>query len=161
MLFVSQMLHRFLEVRAQKGLGDIQTLQLLHGLDLLHSSLASIFQSLVLLLDPLDFAFHLLLPVGVFELATFCVLIFKFPNFFHLVLLFDFLRGLLNRLVEQHVEDWLHLDVVVKEVVVFDLGDLVNAGLLGDVFRSRWFRLENVSLNFNFRFVRLGIALFS
>ena len=77
------------------------------------------------------------------------------------MLLFDFLRGLLNRLVEQHVEDWLHLDVVVKEVIVFDLGDLVNAGLLGDVFRSRWFRLENVSLNFNFRLVRLGIALFS
>ena len=96
MLFISQMLHGFLEIIAQKVLGDIETLELLHGLDLLHSSLSSVLQGLVLLLDQMDFAFHLLLPVSVFELATFCILIFKFPNFFHLMLLFDFLCGLLN-----------------------------------------------------------------
>lgn len=95
-LFVGQMLHGFLEVIAQKVLGDIEALELLHGLDLLHSPLSRVLQSLVLLLDQMDFAFHLLLPVSVFELATFCILIFKFPNFFHLMLLFDFLRGLLN-----------------------------------------------------------------
>jgi hypothetical protein len=77
------------------------------------------------------------------------------------MLLFDFLRGLLYRFIEQYVKNWLHLNVVVKEIIVLYLGDLVNAGLLGDVFWSRWFRLENVSLNLNFRFIGLGLTLFS
>ena len=161
MLVVSQMLYRFLEISAQKVLGNVETLELLHCLDLLHPPLPSIFQSLVLLLDPFNFAFHLLLPVSIFELATFCILIFELSNFFHLMLLFDFLRGLLYRFIEQYVKNGLHLNVVVKEIIVLDLSDLVNAGLLGDVFWSRWFRLENVSLNLNFRFIGLGLTLFS
>jgi len=98
----------------------------------------------------LDFLFDFLLPVSVLKFAPLVILVFELPYFFHLMLFFDLLAGLLNRLIKKNVEDWLHFDIVVKEVIILNLGNLIDTSLLWDVFGSWWFRLENVSLNLNF-----------
>ena len=60
------------------------------------------------------------------------------------MLLLDFEDGLLDGLVQKQVQDRLHFVVVVEQVVVFDLGDFVDACLFRDELWSRWFRLEDI-----------------
>lgn len=158
-VLVSQELHRGLEVLTEEVLSDIHTLKLLHGVELLLSLLPSVIKCLVLLLDPGNLSFDLLLPISVLQLPSLVVLIFELPDLLKLVLLLDLKDSLLHGLVEQHVEDWLHFHIVIEQVVVFDLGDFVDAGLLGDVLGSWWFRLENIRLQFHFCFIWLSFAL--
>ena len=77
------------------------------------------------------------------------------------MLFLDFESRLLDGLAKQHVEYGLHLDVVVKEVVVLDLRDLINTRLLGHVFWRGRFRLERVSLQFHFCLIWLYFTLLS
>tara|TARA_B110000285_G_C14492628_1_gene324642 strand:- start:168 stop:467 length:300 start_codon:yes stop_codon:yes gene_type:complete len=67
---------------------------------------------------------------------------------------------LLDRFSKEDVKNRLDFSVIVKKVVVFNLGDLINTGLLRHVF-GRWrLGLEVVSLAFNFNFIRLFTSLF-
>ena len=89
MVLVSQELHAALKIVGQEVLSDVQTLQLVHGLDLLLALHASVLKGLVLDFDALNFAFDFLLPVTVFELSPLVVLILVLSNGFELFLLFD------------------------------------------------------------------------
>ena len=99
---------------AQEILGDVHALQLLHGVELLLSLLPSVIKSLVLLLDPGDLSLDFLLPVGILQLPPLVVLVFELPDLLQLVLLLHLEHGLLDSLVEEDVEDWLHLYIVVE-----------------------------------------------
>ena len=119
----------------------------MHCFDLLLTLGTSVVQSLVLLLDKRDLAFDLLVPLGVGVLLTFLVLLFELANFLELSLFFNLQNGLLNRLGEQNVQNGLHLTIILKEVVVANLGLLVDASLLGHIL-GRWrFRHEFICLS--------------
>lgn len=60
---LSQVLHSVNEAVAQEALGDVQALELMHCLELLFSTHSGLVQDLVLLLDPLNLALDLVLPV--------------------------------------------------------------------------------------------------
>jgi hypothetical protein len=60
------------------------------------------------------------------------VAVLVLANLIEFMLLLDLKRGLLDGLVEENVENGLHLHVVIEEVVVFNLSDFVDAGLLKD-----------------------------
>ena len=115
MLFVSQVLNGFLEIRAQKALSYVQTLKLLHRLDLLHPPLSRVFQSLVLLLDPFDDLIDQI-PVDS-ELA-----LFVFNDWYNkrkhleIILLRELARFLMHRLVK-----FFKLLLFFKAVDVLDL----------------------------------------
>ena len=89
--------------------------------------------------------------VFIFELSY----LFKFMLFLHLE------HSLVDRLVQQHIQDRLDLNIIIEEIVVFNLGYLVDSRLFWDVFWSWRFRLENVSLQFHFCFIWFGFALLS
>jgi len=117
-------------------------------------------KSLVLLLNATHFTFDFLNPVLVGLLLAFVIFTFEFADFFQFSFFFNFKKSLLNRLGEKHVENRLDFSVIVEEIVVFNLSDLINTGLLRDVL-GRWrLRLEVVSLAFNFNFPRLLTSLF-
>jgi hypothetical protein len=67
---------------------------------------------------------------------------------------------LLDGFVEQNIKNWLNFNIIIKQVMIFDLSDLVNSSFLRDVFRSWWFRLEHICLQFHFCLIRLGFTLF-
>jgi len=160
-VLVGQELHALLEVISQEVFGNVEALKLVHGLDLLLALHASVIESLVLLLDALDLFLDLHLPLAVLELATFMVLVLELTNFFELLLLFDLESSLIDGLGQEDVENRLDLIVVVEQVVVLDLGDLVDSSLLWDVRRSGRFRLKLICLQFHFCFIRLCLALLS
>lgn len=140
-------------------LGHLEALQLVHGLNLLLTLSSGDVERLVLLLDAADFALDLLNPVLVGLLLAFVVFTFEFADFLQFSFLFYLKERLFDRLGEEDIEDGLHFSVIVKEVVVLDLGDLVNTGLLGHVL-GRW-RLgcEVVRLTLNFDFLGLFTPL--
>lgn len=105
----------------------------MHSLHLLLALGSSDVQSLVLLLNAADFTLDFLHPVLVGLLLAFVVFTFEFADFFQFGFFFDFEKSLLNRLGEKHVENRLHFSVIVEEIVVFNLSDLINTGLLRDV----------------------------
>ena len=160
-ILIRQNLHTFLEISCQESLSNIEALKLRDCIKLLLSFVASILKRLILLLYPLYFSLDLLLPLGLLSLPPFVIALLVLPDLVQLVLFLDFESCLLDGLTEQNVQDWLHFDVVVEEVVVLDLSDLVDACLLGHVFWSRRFRLEDVSLQFHFCFIWLHFALLS
>lgn len=92
---------------------------------------------------PLDFLGPLILLV----LQALVGLRFEFANLVDFGLFFNFKKGLLNGFGEEYIKDRLDLCVIVKEVIVFNLSDLIDAGLLRDVRRSRWAMLEFICLN--------------
>jgi len=158
-LLICQNLHTFLEVSCQESLSNIEALKLRNGVKLLLTFVASILERLILLLYPLYFSLDFLLPLGLLSLPPFVIALLVLPDLVQLVLFLDFESSLLDGLTKQNVQYRLYFDVVVKEVVVLDLSDLVDASLLGYVFWSWRFRLEHVSLQFHFCFVWLHFAL--
>lgn len=92
---------------------------------------------------PLDFLGPLILLV----LQALVGLRFEFANLVDFGLFFNFKKGLLHGFGEEYIKDRLDLCVIVKEVIVFNLCDLIDAGLLRDVRRSRWAMLEFICLN--------------
>lgn len=155
------MLHTGFEILGQEGLCDIHALKLLHSVKLLLSLLTSVIKGLILLLDSRDFFLDLLLPIRILELPPLVVFVFELTNFFKFVFFLYLKSSLFNRLVEQHIENWLDLHIIVKKVIVLNLSDLVNSCFLRDVFWGWWFRLENICLQFHFCFIRLSLPLFS
>jgi hypothetical protein len=160
MILVRQLLHALLEVRRQEALGDVEALQLLNSIELLLSLLPRIFEGLVLLLYPLYFSLDFLGPLCLFGLAPLMITELVLPDLLELMLFFNLQGSLLDGLVEQDIENGLDLDIVIEQVIVFNLSDLVDAGLLGHVLWSRRFRLESVCLQFHFCFIWLYFALF-
>ena len=77
------------------------------------------------------------------------------------MLFFNLEGSLFNRLVEQHIKNWLDLNIIIKKVIILNLSNLINSSFLRDVFWRWWFRLENICLQFHFCFIRFRLALFS
>lgn len=155
----SKELHSVVKTALEEVLGHLEALQLVHGLNLLFTLSSGDVERLVLLLDAADFALDLLNPVLVGLLLAFVVFTFEFADFLQFSFLFYLKERLFDRLGEEDIEDGLHFSIIVKEVVVLDLGDLVNTGLLGHVL-GRW-RLgcEVVRLTLNFDFLGLFTPL--
>ena len=158
-VLVGQYLHALLKVCRQESLRDVETLKLRYGVQLLLSFIASIFERLILLLYPLYFSLDFLLPLGFLSLPPLVVALLVLSDLVELVLFLDLESRLLDGLAEEDVEDGLDLDIIIKEVIVLDLCDLVDASLLGHVFRSGRFRLESVGLQFDFCLIRLDFTL--
>ena len=151
---LGQHVHGAHEASLQESLGDVQALQLVHGFDLLLAFGAGIVESLILLLDERDLTLDLLVPLSMIVLLSLLVLLFELSDFLQLSLLFNLQDGLLNRFSQQHVQDWLDLTVVLKQVVVADLCRLVNACLLGHILWRRRFRQELIGLCLHVTFFR-------
>ena len=128
-------------------LRDVQALQLVHGLDLLLALGAGVVESLILLLDEVDLAFDFLLPLVLIVLLALLVFLLELSDFLQLGLFFDLENGLLHGFRQQDVEDGLNLTIVLKQVIIANLGHLVNARLLGHVFRAWRFRKEFICLD--------------
>ena len=101
-----------------------------------------------------------MLPLGVFELPSLVIFIFELSNFFELMLFLNFQDGLVNRLVKEHIQDRLDLDIIIEKIVILDLGYLVYSRLFRNILWSWRFRLENVSLQFHFCLICLSFTLF-
>lgn len=161
MILVRQVLHALFEIGCQETLSNIETLKLGNGIELLLTFLTGTLKRLILLLYPLYFSFDLLLPLCLLSLPLFVVTLLVLPDLVKFMLFLDLKRGLLERLAQQHVQNRLHFHVVVKELVVLDLRNFVDAGLLWNVFWRRRFRLKHVSLQFHFCLVWFHFALLS
>ena len=74
------------------------------------------------------------------------VLLFKFADLLELGLLLDLENSLLLRLVEENVEDGLHFAIEIEQVVVADLSDLVDTGLLWHILGRGWLWKELICL---------------
>jgi hypothetical protein len=118
----------------------------LHGLYLLLPLDPSLVEYLVLGLDARDLALHFTLPFVALGRETLLAALFEATNLIKLGLLLDFKERLLHGFSEKYVQDWLHFTIVVEEVIVFDLGDLVDTCLLRDIRWGRWPREELISL---------------
>jgi len=132
-----------------------------HGLDLLLAFGSGVFESLILVLNPLDFTFDLFFPIISQVDLTLLVVGLVLADFLKFCLLLDLEKGLLDGLGEQNVEDGLNFTVVIEEVVVLDLGDLVDSGFLGDVLGSFRTGGKHVRLRLAVVFVRLLATLLS
>ena len=88
------------------------------------------------------------------------ILRFELSDLLELGFFFDLQKRLLNGLGEQNVENGLYFSVIIKQVVVFNLGDFVNTRLLRNVARGRRFLIEIIGLALNFLFASLLPALF-
>ena len=94
---LGQLGHGAHEAAGEELLGDVEALKLMHGLHLLLSLGTSVIQGLVLLLDEVDLALDLLLPLVLVVLLTLLVLLFELADLLELGLLFDLEDGLLDR----------------------------------------------------------------
>jgi len=147
-------LHGTHEAAAQEVFADVQALQLVHGLNLLLTLSSSVVQGLVLLLDEIDLTLDFLLPFVLVLGLSLTVFGLVLANFVQFGFLFYFEDGLLTGLGEKHVQDWLYFAIIVKEIVITDLGDFVDSSLLWDVLWRRWFWQELVSLAFHINLLR-------
>jgi len=130
-----------------------------HRLNLLVAFGPGLFESLIFLFDPLDFTLNLFFP-GIVQInLAFLVFTFEFTNLVEFCLFLDLHQGLLYRLGKEHIENRLHLALVVKKVVIAYLSDFIYAGLFGHIFWRCWSGLENVSLAFHIRLLWLCAAL--
>jgi len=132
-----------------------------HGPDLLLSLGTCYTQNLVLLLNPRYFFLNLLFPVISFRLFLFATFSFEFSNLFNLCLFLNLKNCLLYCLCQKHIHNGLHLSVVIKKVIVFDLGDFVDTCFLRNVWRGGRFRNELIRLNLNIQFIRSLFTLLS
>jgi len=95
-VFIRHELHAFHKIVAQKVLGDVQALELVHGLNLLLSFDSSIVKGLIFDLYSLYLLLNLRLPFLVIHFSSFVVFVLKFPNFFKFVLLLNFKSCLID-----------------------------------------------------------------
>ena len=158
---LSELLHGAHVASGEELLGDVEALQLVHGLDLLLTLGARVVQSLVLLFDEGDLALDLLIPLSVSVLLPLLVLLLEFADLLQLSFFFNLKDGLLGRFRQEHVEDGLDLSVEIEKVVVADLSDFVDASLLGHVLGGRRFRQEHISLRLHIVLFRCGATLLS
>ena len=142
-------------------LGKGQALHLLEGLSLRLAFDPPLVQCLVLLLDAGNLPLDLLLPLVTLVLETRVAPILEASDLVQFGLLLDLQKGLLNCLGQEYVKDGLDFSIVVKEVVVFDLGHLVHPCLLGDVGWGWWSWQELICLNSAVDLICLVFALFS
>ena len=113
------------------------------------------------MLDAGDLPLDLLLPLVTLVLESRVAPVLEAPDLVQLGLLLNLQQGLLHSLGQEYVEDGLDFSIVVKEVVIFDLGHLVDPSLLGDVGWGRWSGHKLVCLNSAVDFICLKLALLS
>ena len=121
----------------------------MHGLDLLLTLGTCVVEGLVLLLDQRDLALDFLLPLVVIVFLSLLVLGLEFSDFLQFSLFLDFENGLLASLGQQDVQNWLHLSVIFKQIVISNLGLLVNASFLRHILGRGRLGQEIVSLHFH------------
>lgn len=83
------------------------------------------------------------------------------PDVDQLCLLFHFEDGLFHSLVEEHVKDWLHLSVIVKQIIIPNLGGLVDACLLWHILGGGRLLQEVIGLALDVHLFRNGSVLLS
>ena len=118
----------------------------MHCLHLLLTLGRGILERLVLVLDALDLALDLFLPVAAQRLLPPCVVVLVGADLCKFSFLLNFQKRLLGRLGQQHIQNGLNLTVEIKQIVVLNLGWLVEASFLGDVPGFGWQVLELVCL---------------
>ena len=152
-------MHTFHKVSTEEIFSNIHALKLLHSLKLLLSLFSCVLQSLIFLLDSCYFSFDLHLPICIFNLSSFMIFIFELSNFFKFMLLFNFQDTLLYRLIQKNIKDWLYLNIIIKQIIVFNLGNFIDTSLFRNVFWSWGFRLENICLQFHFCLICFSFTL--
>lgn len=133
----------------------------MHRFYLLFPLRPGVIKSFVLLFDALRLASDLLLPRLLGGILPLLVLSFEFSDLFKLCLFLNFKNGLLHCLCEEDIENWLDLFVIVKEIIVSDLGDFVDSCLFWHVLGSWGLWQEYVSLSLNSHFLRRCASLLS
>jgi len=128
-----KLLHCAHETAAQEVFAYVQALQLAHRFYLLFTACARIHQRVILLLNPTNLSLDLLLPVIVNHFLSLLVLVFEFADFVQFGVFFHLEDSLFARFAQQYVQNGLHFHVEVKQVVVANFGELINACLFGDV----------------------------
>lgn len=154
-------MHTLFEISVQEIFCNIKALKLVHGFKLRFSFTSSNIEVLVLNLDSLNLFFNFTLPFLVIISLSLMILIFELSNLFNFMLLFNFKNSLINTFAEKNIENWLNLLIIVKEIIIFNLSDLIDTSFLWNVLRSWWFWLEIVSLQFHFCLSWLRFTLFS
>jgi hypothetical protein len=118
-------------------------------------------EGLVLLLNACDLPLDLLLPLVTLILESCVAPVLEASDLIELGLLLDLQQGLLHSLGQEYVKNGLDFTIVVKKVVVFDLGHLVDPCLLGDVGWGRWTGQELICLYSAVDLICLVFALLS
>ena len=134
-------------------------MKLVHGLNLLLSLHSCVLKSLILDFDSLYFTLHFLLPVAIFNLTAFMVVILELPDLLELLLFLYLKSSLVDALGQENIKNWLNFFIIVEKIVILNLGDFVNSSLLWNILRFKRFRLENISLQFHFCLFWLLLAL--
>lgn len=142
-------------------LGKGKALHLLEGLSLCLAFDSPLVECLVLLLDAGDLPLDLLLPLVTLVLESCVAPVLEASDLIQLGLLLDLQKGLLHSLGQEYVKDGLDFTIVVKKVVVFDLGHLVDTCLLGDVGWGWWTGQELICLHSAVDLICLVFSLFS
>lgn len=130
---VGQLGHCAHEAAREELFGDVEALKFVHSFDLLFSLSTGVVQSLVLLLDERNLALDLLLPLRVVVLLSLGVLLFELAYLLELSLFLHLQNSLFAGLSQEDVKDGLHFSIVLKKVIVTDLGGLIDSCLLRDV----------------------------
>ena len=107
------------------------------------------------MLDSLNLALDFFLPAIVEGDLSLFVFALEFSNFVEFSFLFHFEEGLLNGFCEEHIQYWLNFTVVVKKVKVFNLSNLVDASLFGNILRGGGSRHKNICLALDIVFLGL------
>ena len=93
---LGKLIHCAHEASREELLRDIQALKLVHSLDLLLALGSGIVQSLIFLLNEVDFTLNLLLPLLLVVFLALLVLLFKLADLLKLSLLLNFENSLLD-----------------------------------------------------------------
>jgi len=142
-------------------LGKGKALHLLEGLSLGLAFDSPLVERLVLLLDAGYLPLDLLLPLVTLVLEPRVAPVLEASDFVQLRLLLNLQKGLLYSLGQEYVKDGLDFSIVVKEVVIFNLGHLVDPCLLGDVGWGWWSGQELICLNSTLDLICLILPLLS
>lgn len=113
-VFIGQELHALLEIVGEALLGDVETLKLVHGLNLLLALDPGVLKSLVLDFDSLDLFLDFLLPFRILNLSSLVILVLKLPDFIEFKLFFDLQTRLIDRFAEENIQNWLDFFVIVE-----------------------------------------------
>ena len=113
------------------------------------------------MLDAGDLPLDLLLPLVTLVLESRVAPVLEASDLIQLGLLLDLQQGLLHSLGQEYVKYGLDFTIVVKKVVVFDLGHLVDPCLLWDVRWGWWSGQELICLHSALNLLCLILPLLS
>jgi len=158
-VLLGEKFHAIFKIIRQQSFCNVKTLNFRNCFHLLFSLHSRGIECLVLRLDALNFFFYFLFPFVSIGETTFVVSLFVLTDLVQFEFFFHFQRGLFNRLGEQNVENGLNLNVVIEQLVVFDLRDFVDTCFLRQVPWRLWFGQEHVRLHLRVEFIRPQLVL--